>query len=449
MQRMMAQYLPREMAVLGLLEAALSFAAIYAMIPPDGASALLPEFLYALPHDSVVFAAILTLVTGTIGLFIGLYRTDVCLDRRRLAATAGAAAAIVFVVMLAASHGRTEGFSARHAMFIARSLGAWLVTMSLIRMIHAMTAGRAGLIRRVLLIGGPQQVALMKTLLRSRRGSGFDPVILGDAEVSWTWLRRHRLWGIVVGSDAPELAMAGLLDCRLRGMTVLSDRVFHEHYLGRIEPDRLVAEDLMTTDGFNSSRAGAIMKRLTDLAFAIVMLLLTLPLMLFTALAIYLDSPGSILYRQERAGQYDTAFTLFKFRSMRIDAEAGGAPCWAQRQDPRITRVGRFIRATRIDELPQLVNVIRGDMSLVGPRPERPHFVAQLARAIPFYRERGYVKPGLTGWAQVNFPYGASVEDAREKLAYDLYYLKNRSFLLDMMILLSTIRVVLRCQGAR
>ena len=165
------------------------------------------------------------------------------------------------------------------------------------------------------------------------------------------------------------------------------------------------------------------------------MLALTLPLMALTALAIKIDSPGPVFYRQQRIGRFDKPFTLFKFRSMTVDAEAGGNPRWAQQQDPRVTRVGRFIRATRIDELPQLVNVLRGEMSLVGPRPERPHFVEQLARVIPFYRQRAYVKPGLTGWAQVNFPYGASVEDAREKLAYDLYYVKNRTLLLDLLIL--------------
>ena len=134
---------------------------------------------------------------------------------------------------------------------------------------------------------------------------------------------------------------------------------------------------------------------------------------------------------------------------MIADAEAGGTPRWAQKQDPRITRIGRLIRMTRVDELPQLANVIRGEMSLVGPRPERPHFVEQLAQAIPMYHQRAYVKPGLTGWAQVNYPYGASVEDAREKLSYDLYYLKNRSIMLDMIILISTIRVVLLREGAR
>ena len=179
------------------------------------------------------------------------------------------------------------------------------------------------------------------------------------------------------------------------------------------------------------------------------LLLLTLPLMAVTALLIKLDSPGPVFYRQLRAGQFGTPFTLFKFRSMSVDAEAGGQPRWAQQQDPRVTRVGSIIRLLRIDELPQLLNVLRGEMSMVGPRPERPHFVEQLAQIIPFYHERSYVAPGITGWAQVNFPYGASVEDAREKLAYDLYYVKNRNLLLDLLILFGTVRVILFREGAR
>jgi lipopolysaccharide/colanic/teichoic acid biosynthesis glycosyltransferase len=156
-----------------------------------------------------------------------------------------------------------------------------------------------------------------------------------------------------------------------------------------------------------------------------------------------------VIYRQQRVGQFGRVFTVFKFRSMRTDAEACGTPRWAQTGDPRVTRIGRIIRASRIDELPQLANVLRGEMSLVGPRPERPLFVEQLARAIPFYRQRAYVKPGLTGWAQVNYPYGASIEDASEKLAYDLYYVKHSSFWLDLLILLRTVRVVLFQEGSR
>jgi exopolysaccharide biosynthesis polyprenyl glycosylphosphotransferase len=192
-----------------------------------------------------------------------------------------------------------------------------------------------------------------------------------------------------------------------------------------------------------------VVKRIFDIAVGVLLTALTLPLMLATAVAIKLDTPGPVFYRQERTGLHGETFTLFKFRSMANDAEVAGKPQWAQKRDPRITRVGAFIRASRIDELPQLFNVLRGEMSMIGPRPERPIFVDELAKVIPFYNHRGYVKPGLTGWAQVNYPYGASVEDAREKLAYDLYYVKNRGVLLDMIILLSTVRVILFREGAR
>ncbi len=162
-----------------------------------------------------------------------------------------------------------------------------------------------------------------------------------------------------------------------------------------------------------------------------------------------LDSPGPVLYRQERVGRGGRAFTLYKFRSMVVDAERQGAPVWATQRDPRVTRVGRFLRLTRIDELPQAICVLRGDMAFVGPRPERPKFVADLAGLIPRYDDRHAVKPGITGWAQVNYPYGASVEDARQKLAYDLYYVRRRSLFLDLLIVVATVRVVLFREGSR
>ena len=192
-----------------------------------------------------------------------------------------------------------------------------------------------------------------------------------------------------------------------------------------------------------------LIKRLTDLLIACSLIALTLPLMLIVALAIKCDSPGPVFYRQERVGLSGRRFALLKFRSMRQDAEADGRPVWAAALDDRITRVGGFMRGTRIDELPQLFNVLRGDMSLAGPRPERPYFVEQLGKVIPFYDERHTVLPGITGWAQVNYPYGASVEDARQKLAYDLYYIANRSLLLDLRILLATVAVVIFQKGAR
>jgi len=188
--------------------------------------------------------------------------------------------------------------------------------------------------------------------------------------------------------------------------------------------------------------------RLGDCAIALAILLLTAPVMAATALAVRLTSPGPVLYRQVRVGLAGRPFVLLKFRSMRVDAEANG-PAWAAAQDPRITAVGHLIRRMRIDELPQLINVLAGEMSIVGPRPERPHFVAQLDAAIPYHAERTRVKPGITGWAQVNYPYGASIEDSRQKLSYDLYYVKHRSLRLDFQILLATVRVILFQEGAR
>jgi exopolysaccharide biosynthesis polyprenyl glycosylphosphotransferase len=189
-------------------------------------------------------------------------------------------------------------------------------------------------------------------------------------------------------------------------------------------------------------------RRGRDVVLSLLLLCLTMPLLLMVALLIKLESPGPVLYRQERVGLRGRRFDLWKFRSMRTDAEASG-PVWCARHDPRVTRVGAFIRAHRIDELPQLVNVLRGEMSLVGPRPERPIFAEQLARAIPGFAERTCVLPGLTGWAQVNCPYGASVEDARIKLDHDLYYIREQSLWLDLRILLGTVGVVLRGTGAR
>lgn len=200
-------------------------------------------------------------------------------------------------------------------------------------------------------------------------------------------------------------------------------------------------------------RSVLLAKRVTDIVVALAGLVLTAPLWPLVALAIRLDSPGPAIYRQLRVGRMLTdrteLFMILKFRSMRADAERGTGAVWAQRHDPRITRVGAFIRRTRLDELPQLINVLRGEMSLVGPRPERPEFIGALIEQIPLYDERHTVKAGLTGWAQINYPYGASIEDTRAKLGYDLYYVKNFSVAFDLLIILQTLRVVLFPSGAR
>jgi exopolysaccharide biosynthesis polyprenyl glycosylphosphotransferase len=191
------------------------------------------------------------------------------------------------------------------------------------------------------------------------------------------------------------------------------------------------------------------MRRVGDLLLAGALIIFTMPFMAILALVIKWDSFGPIFYKQERVGLDGRRFMLLKFRSMAVDAEPDGQPVWAAERDSRITRIGQFIRRARIDELPQLFNVLSGDMSMVGPRPERPYFVDQLTKVIPFFAERHKVKPGITGWAQINYPYGASIEDARKKLAYDLYYIKNCSFVLDLVILISTVRVAISKRGAR
>ncbi|HXG02822.1 MAG TPA: TIGR03013 family XrtA/PEP-CTERM system glycosyltransferase [Candidatus Binatia bacterium] len=240
-----------------------------------------------------------------------------------------------------------------------------------------------------------------------------------------------------------------LLECRLRGIRVEDWPTFYEKQTGKILVTDLRPSWLIYSDGFVKTTLVQRVKRGVDLVGAAVGLLLTLPLMLVIAVAIKLDSRGPVLFRQRRVGQHGRIFVLNKFRSMREDAEAGSGAVWAQPDDPRVTRVGRILRKTRLDELPQLYNVLVGHMSFVGPRPERPEFVRMLQREIPFYLGRLAVKPGLTGWAQVRRAYAASVDDTLEKLQYDLYYIKNLSPFLDFLIVLDTLQVVLFARGAR
>jgi exopolysaccharide biosynthesis polyprenyl glycosylphosphotransferase len=223
---------------------------------------------------------------------------------------------------------------------------------------------------------------------------------------------------------------------------------FVEREIRRIDLKRMELGWLVYSDGFTFGALDRFLKRAFDLVVSSIVLLLTAPLIAAGMLAIGWEGPGPVLYRQERVTQDGKVFLIMKLRTMRVNAEPGGA-VWAAAQDKRITRVGTFLRRTRIDELPQLVNILRGEMSFVGPRPERPMFVRELAAQIPLYNERHMVKAGLTGWAQINYRYGASIEDARSKLSYDLYYVKNFSILFDCVILLQTLRVVLWPSGVR
>ena len=322
---------------------------------------------------------------------------------------------------------------------------------------------RAG--RAVLVLGaGPigRSIAdLEGSSARPFRIAGF----VDDDPVTAAGLPRHRLLGgldrlqeivdevqpnlIVVGQDDRRgtFPAAALLECRLRGIGVEDWPAFYEKVTGKILVSDLRPSWLIFSDGFVKTRRAIIIKRSIDMVLALTGLLVTSPLIALTALAVRLESPGPVLFRQTRTGQYGREFTMYKFRSMRADAELHTGAVWAQKDDPRVTRIGRFLRRTRLDELPQLYNVLVGEMSFIGPRPERPEFIDELERRIPLYRARLSVKPGVTGWAQVRYTYGASVEETVEKLQYDLYYVKNLSLFLDLLILISTVQVVLFGRG--
>lgn len=242
--------------------------------------------------------------------------------------------------------------------------------------------------------------------------------------------------------------MDQLLACRIRGIPVLDLAGFFERAKGEVPTDSLKASWLVYGHGFVQGGMRTVIKRVFDLVSSSLLLLVASPVVVLTAIAVKLESPGPVIYRQERVGLGGRSFMCLKFRSMRIDAEKDGVARWATKNDSRVTRVGAFIRKMRIDELPQLISVLKGEMSLVGPRPERPSFVAQLQQQIPFYDIRHSVKPGVTGWAQVRYSYGASVEDARRKHQFDLYYVKNNSLFLDLLVLVETVSVVLFREGA-
>ena len=269
--------------------------------------------------------------------------------------------------------------------------------------------------------------------------------------------RKRKVQEIIVAVDERRRSgqnsfpLEELLDCKLDGIAVIDDLTFLERESGQLDIRTMSPGWLVFSDGFSFSFMRDLLERGFDVVASLLLLLLTWPLMLLAVLAIKLEEGlrAPIIYSQERVGFGGRIFRVHKFRSMRVDAEKDGKARWAQKNDSRVTRTGQFIRNTRIDELPQIFNVLKGEMSFVGPRPERPQFVEELAQQIPYYRERHRVKPGITGWAQLCYPYGASVEDAEQKLTYDLYYIKNHSLIFDLYILVRTVEVILLGTGVR
>jgi sugar transferase (PEP-CTERM system associated) len=355
-------------------------------------------------------------------------------------------------------------------------LGHRIVVSSLVFILVAMLAwrlvfihvGRSALSERLLIVGtGPAARRVARLILDQHEYPyelvGFideDPAMVGRSVVNPRVLgtpadierivREYGVGRIVVGlaDRRGRLPIDELLSAKLAGVRVEDPETVFERLTGKILLDDLKPSWLIFSDGFRARRLTRLVKRSLDLALATVGLAIASPLVLLTALAVRLESEGPVLYAQDRVGEHGRVFTLYKFRSMRADAERG-TPVWATEGDDRVTRIGRFLRLSRLDELPQLWNVLRGDMSFVGPRPERPFFVEQLAEVIPYYRQRHAVKPGVTGWAQVRYRYGSSIEDAREKLRYDLYYIKHLSIVFDLTIVFDTVKVIVSAKGAQ
>jgi len=277
-----------------------------------------------------------------------------------------------------------------------------------------------------------------------------SPNIIGDFSQIISICRKSRVDRIVVALDERRGKMPAeqLLFCRLKGIRVDEGVAFRESLCGKLSVENLHPSTLIFSNGFRRSFFINKLKRYTDLFLSLVVLVFSSPLSLAIAIAIKLETRGPVFYRQERIGEDGLPFSLLKFRSMRVGSEQNG-PVWASANDKRVTKVGRLIRKLRLDEIPQMINVLGGEMSFVGPRPERPFFVERLQKLIPLYFYRHTVKPGITGWAQVYYPYGASEKDSLEKLKYDLYYIKNMSPALDLMIILRTIKIVLWARGSR
>jgi sugar transferase (PEP-CTERM system associated) len=286
--------------------------------------------------------------------------------------------------------------------------------------------------------------------LETRLERGSKPVVIGDYTQIPSIVQTRDVDRIVVALDERrgKLPIDQLLYCRLKGIKVEDGVAFTEYLAGKLSVESLHPSFLIFSDGFKSTSISRILKRGVDILASVFALLLFLPVTVAIAIAIRLDSIGPILYQQERVGEDGKVFRLLKFRSMRVNAEENGA-VWAKVNDDRVTRVGRIIRKLRLDEIPQMINVLRGEMSFVGPRPERPVFVEQLKEVVPFYSQRHAVKPGITGWAQICYPYGASKEDSLEKLKYDLYYIKHMSLVFDLSIIFETAKTVLLGRGAR
>jgi len=452
------QYLP-------LLETGLLIGSVYlaVFIRLGGDADLVAYGVGPVWPEAALFAGVLLLCLTATGLY-----------NRRLRDTFEGVIVRIFLSFLFG----TMVLTLLYYVFAGVLLGRGILALALLTSFAGMVAIRAllfrllsieGALRRVLVLGAGRR-AFSLTRLRRRtdligmRIVGFVPIagdeaavpeerrLVLDGDVA-TWGVNHRIHEVVVGPDERRgtVDMNQLLECRARGLMVSELQQFFERETGRVNLENLLPSWLAFSTGTTSTFIGDRLKRLFDIVVSLVLLIVASPLIAIAALAVWIQGRGRVpvLYRQVRVGENGRSFDVLKFRSMRPDAEQAGRAQWATRNDPRVTAIGAILRRYRIDELPQIYNVLRGEMSFVGPRPERPEFVTRLEQVVPHYADRHRVKPGLTGWAQIYYPYGASEEDAYQKLQYDLYYVKHRSLYLDLTILLQTAEVVIWGRGAR
>ena len=464
MIHLFSHFVPARLVLLAALEGLLllvaAYAGIYLYIADAGE--VYPGFADASLLQAGVFVVGMMVVLAG----MGLYQPDVWPNKRAVALRIAASFSLAFLLMEFVS--RFIPWPSLGPLAMTGALGLTLVgSVALRTLIHESSKADAFKSRVLVLGAGARSMALEEHAHLSMHTDlvGYVPLHGEQVYVPDSRLIAHAtedsLLSIVNKFKIDEivialrdrrggrLPVADLLKCRSRGVRVMEMSSFFEREYRQIYLESLNPSWMVLGGGFRRDFVSNFVKRTFDLGASLMLLFMTWPVMLIAAICILAEGGGQVLYRQERVGKDGKVFELLKFRSMRADAESDGNPQWASANDSRITMVGRFIRKVRIDELPQVFNVIRGDMSFVGPRPERPFFVEQLVGQIPYYALRHSVRPGITGWAQVRYAYGATVDDAVEKLQYDLYYVKNHSLFLDIMILFSTVEVVLWGKGAR
>jgi sugar transferase (PEP-CTERM system associated) len=420
-----------------------------------------------LAWDVLPKALLIALVTQLCLYFADLYDFRILSDRRELFVRAVQALGGASMVLAAIYFWFPDLIVGRGVFMIAALLALTLVFGW--RIAFEWTTRRVGPRERLLLVGTGEGAVRLARELYERQDLGVEivgfidpdparvgatvinPGVIGTIEDIPAIVRARAVDQVVVSmSDARgRLPMDKLLEMKLDGVSFEHLASVYEKYTGKIAVENLRPSWLIFSDGFKKSRIQKVAKRALDFALAAIGLVLMLPIMALVGLVVKVTSRGPALYHQQRVGQHGRVFIVHKFRSMHVDEEKNTGAVWASPDDARVTPLGRVLRRTRLDELPQLWNILIGDMSLVGPRPERPEFVQSLTRRIPFYGQRHTVRPGLTGWAQVRYTYGASVEDAMEKLQYDLFYIKNMSIALDLFVIASTVKTVLMQRGAQ